>query len=344
MPTPVLPFGAVRGRPAQAYRLDGGAGVLALVTDFGARLVQLHVPDRDGVTADVVLGFDDAAGYEASGAYFGATVGRHANRLGDGRFELDGVEHQLDRNEGQNHLHGGRDGWERQTWAADPVADGRSITFRLASPDGEMGYPGTVEAACTYALEGAILRIVMEAVTDRPTIVNMVQHAYFNLAGHASGTILGQELRLDADHYLPVGEGLLPTGEVLAVAGTPFDFREPRPIGEAIDAVPGGYDHNWCLRGIPGADGLAEAAEIHDPASGRTLRLRTSEPGVQVYVAGYLDGTDVGKAGVAYPRFAGVTLETQAFPSAPRFRQFPSSVLRPGTRYRHEMVLDLTPS
>ena len=279
------------------------------------------------------------------------TVGRYGNRSRRGELALLGRDYALDRNEGQNHLHGGRHGWDSRFWDVQPGPDGRSITFRTASPDGEMGYPGACDVRSTYELDGRTLRITMEAVPDATTVINMVHHSYFNLAGHASGTVMGHEIRIAGDFYTPVDDELLPTGEVLAVAGTPFDFREHGPIGQRFDALgpahghaPGGgsgWDHNWCL-GAPGADGLVEAAAVHDPVSGRTLRLRSTEPGLQLYTGGYLDDSVAGKGGARYRQFGGFTLETQKFPDSPRFAHFPTAVVREGDTYRHLMVLDFS--
>jgi aldose 1-epimerase len=345
------PFGEIDGRPVRAYRLDGGEGVVARLIDYGARLTELHAPDRDGQAADIVLGFDDLPSYVGTSTYFGATVGRYANRIRGGRLTLLGTEHQLDRNEGRNHLHGGRGGWDRRVWEAEPGADGTCITFRTTSPDGEMGYPGACAVSTTYELRGTRLRITMEAVPDTTTVINMVHHSYFNLAGHASGDVMGQLMRLPGDFYTPVDSELLPTGEIRAVAGTPYDFRERHAIGLHLDALGpvggdafeggSGWDHNWCLAG-PDPDGLVEAAEVHDPASGRTLRVRSTEPGVQMYTGGYLDDSIVGKGGNRYRRYAGFTLETQKFPDSPRFAHFPTATVRAGERYHHEMVLDFT--
>lgn len=346
------PFGSAAGRPARAFRLDGGAGVTARVTDYGARLVELHAPGRDGTTADIVLGFDDAADYAASPSYFGASVGRYGNRIRRGRFSLAGREIAVHCNEGPNHLHGGRHGWDSRIWDAEPAADGRAITFRTTSADGEMGFPGACTVTSTYRLDGTRLTIEMTAVPDALTVINMVHHSYFNLAGHASGDVLAQEMRIDADHYVPVDGELLATGEILAVAGTPYDFRERHAIGRDLAALPpvgadvfqggGGWDHNWCLRDVADADGLRSAAEIHDPASGRTLRLRTTEPGLQMYTGGYLHAGIVGKGGRRYCQYAGFTLETQKFPDTPRFAHFPSTTVRAGETYRQVMVLDLS--
>lgn len=344
------PFGKVGGRPAHAFRLDGGGDVVLRLTDYGARLVELHVPDRDGVRADVVLGFDDVASYRASSAYFGATVGRYGNRIALGRFRLLGREYQVDCNEGRNHLHGGRQGWDSRIWDADWDPDGSAVTFRTASADGEMGFPGACAVSSTYELNGNRLSITMEAVPDATTVINMVHHSYFNLAGHASGDVLGQHLRLAADFYVPVDGELLATGEILRVAGTPYDFRESTPFGAHLGRLPpvgadvfdggGGYDHNWCLRG--GGDGLHRAAEIHEPGSGRRLRLWTSEPGVQVYTGGYLHDGIVGKGGSRYRQYAGFTLETQKFPDSPNFAHFPGAVVERGSTYRHRMLLEFT--
>ena len=347
------PFGHVDGRPAHAFRLDGGAGVTARLTDYGARLTELLVPDRDGATADIVLGFDDAQQYADSANYFGATVGRYGNRIRRGTFALMGTAYKVDCNEKNNHLHGGRHGWDSRLWGAESSPDGRSITFRTTSADGEMGFPGACSVSTTYEVSGTRLRITMEAVPDAVTVINMVHHSYFNLAGHASGNVLRQEMRIASDFYVPVDGELMPTGEIRAVAGTPFDFRERHPIGLHLDDLGpvgtdvfeggSGWDHNWCLR-VEDADGLVEAVEVHDPASGRVLALRTTEPGLQLYIGGYLNDTIVGKGGRHYCQYAGFTLETQKFPDAPRFRHFPTTTVRAGETYRQEMVFDFSVS
>lgn len=343
-------FGQVAGRPASAFTVTGDGAVSLRLTDYGARLTELHVPGSDGTTADVVLGFDDVESYVESPAYFGATVGRYGNRIRRGRFTLAGVEYFVDRNEKDNHLHGGRHGWDSRIWDVDPYdPGGTSVTFRTTSADGEMGFPGACAVSSTYTLEDGALRIVMEAVPDALTVINMVHHSYFNLAGHASGDVLGQHMRLAADHYVPVDDELLASGEILRVEGTPFDFRELHPINEHLDLLPavgsaifeegGGWDHNWCLRDA-GDVGLREAAEIVDPASGRRLVLHTSDPGVQMYTGGYLDESIVGKGAQPYCRYAGFTLETQKFPDSPRFAHYPSATVRAGETYRNEMLLE----
>jgi aldose 1-epimerase len=328
--------------------LEGDAGISLRLTDYGARLVSLSVPGRDGQAADIVLGFDTAEAYAASPAYFGATVGRYGNRIARGTFSLLGREYPVDCNEGRNHLHGGRAGWDHRIWDAEPSEAG--VTFRTTSAPGEMGFPGGCEVSSTYQLRGRLLRIIMEAIPSETTIINMVHHSYFNLAGHGSGTILGQQLRLPSDFYVPVDDELLPTGEILALAGTPFDFRELRPIGApprdpsrgpaAEPTAMGDYDHNWCLRGD--GSGHVEAADAYDSGSGRRMRLWTTEPGVQVYTGGKLSDTIVGKEGSRYCRFAGFTLETQKFPDSPNLAHFPSARVSAGDLYRHEMVFEFT--
>ena len=343
-------FGVVGGREVHAYVLDGGAGVTARVSDHGARLVELHVPDRDGRPADVVLGFDDIESYVRHRSLFvGGTIGRYANRIRDARFRLEGAEVRLDANEGAHHLHGGGDGWDQRLWDAALTADGTGISFHLLSPDGDMGYPGACTASCTYTLVGNLLHIVMEAVPDATTVINMAHHSYFNLAGHDRGDVLGQHLCLAGDFYVPVDEELLPTGEILAVAGTRYDFRSPRPIGDAHGRAD--YDHTWCLRERPGTHGLAQAASTHglaqaasahDLRSGRRLRLWTDQPGVQMYACGHLDGLVHGKRGSTYARYAGFALETQTFPDSPNIAHFPSATVRAGRTYRHEVVMELS--
>jgi aldose 1-epimerase len=334
----------------------------AVLTDAGARLLELWAPGRDGTRADVVLGRPGLAEAAADQYFMGATAGRYANRIRRGEFALDGETHRLDINEGRNHLHGGRPGFDRRTWAVEPGEDeggaGVAVTFHLVSEDGEQGYPGRLAASATYRLDGPTLEITLSATTDRPTIVNLVNHSYFNLAGHDSGDVLGQLIRLDAGSYVPVDDELLPTGEIASVAGTPFDFREPKTIGqgrrEAAEAAdPGyreiaatGYDHNWVLDGT----GLRTVARIEDPASGRVLELATDQPGVQVYTGGRFedvsakapDGTEgEGKPG-RYQAFAGFTLETQTFPDSPNHPGFPSPVLRPGETYVNTMKLSFS--
>lgn len=231
-------FGEVDGLVAKAFVIDGGEGLSIKVSDYGARLVEAHVPDAHGSLLDVVLGFDDVRQYAESPAYFGATVGRYANRIRRGQFRLNGVDYQVDCNEKANHLHGGREGWDNRLWSSEAHSDGKGVTFRTSSANGEMGFPGSCEVASTYRLEGRELWLTMEAVPDQETIINMVHHSYFNLAGHDSGNVLNQHMRIPAEFYLPVDDELLATGEVLRVEGTPFDFRSAHPIGERMADLP----------------------------------------------------------------------------------------------------------
>lgn len=338
-------FGDLDGQAVNAVRIAAG-GVSAKLITYGARLTELWVPGRDGTLADIVLGFDDLASYQATDTFFGATCGRYGNRITAGRFLLDGRPVQVDVNEGRNHLHGGKLGFDRKNWSiAELKAD--SVTFTAVSDDGEMGFPGRCNLVCRYALaEDGSLTIEMEADTDKPTLMNMVHHSYFNLAGQGTGDVLGQEIRLASRFYTPVDDELMPTGEVLAVAGTPYDFRTLTPIGANIGELAGtggavfeeggGYDHNWCLDGA-GVD-MRLAAEVVDPASGRRMILHTSEPGVQFYTGGYLSERILGKAGKHLCKYAGFTLETQKFPDAPNLAHFPGCELRPGETYRQRMV------
>jgi aldose 1-epimerase len=326
------------GRPVGAFRLEDPDGIVLRVMEYGATLTELHVLDRSGRPADIVLGFGSLEGYLATRTYFGATAGRYANRIKDGRFALGGEEYQLTRNEGRNHLHGGFRGFDKVLWRGEADSARNSVRLHHRSPDGSEGYPGAVDAWVEYRLPGeGCLTIEMRAQTDRPTILNLVNHAYFNLAGHGSGDVLNQLVTIEADHYTPVDEALIPTGEIAVVRGTPFDFTRPRPISRDLRApgMSGGYDHNWVLR--EGGPGLRLCARAVDPGSGRMLELRTTEPGVQFYTGGQLDGSEIGKHGRAYQRFAGFTLETQKFPDSPNNPHFPSALLGPGATYRHLM-------
>jgi len=345
-------FGQVHGKPAHAWRLDSGDGLSIRVTDYGARLTELHVPGSSGETADIVLGFDEVESYVESPSYLGATVGRYGNRITRGQFRLLGKDYQVDCNEGNNHLHGGRNGWDSRLWSADVDEQSNSITFRTTSPDGDMGFPGACDVMSTYHLEDGQLRIVMQAIPTEATVINMVHHSYYNLAGHASGTMLDQLMRLPSEFYVPVDGELMPTGEVLLVDGTVYDFREMRPIGARFADLPpvgadvfqggGGYDHNWCLQG--GSAGLIEAADILDPSSGRRMKLSSTEPGVQMYTGGYLHDQIIGKGAAPYCQYAGFTLETQKFPDSPRLLHFPTTTVAAGETYRHEMLLEFSTS
>ena len=313
-------------------------GMTARWISRGATLSELHVPDRQGQLADVVLGFDDLAGYE-SGAnhHFGCTTGRYANRIKFGKFSLDGVEYQLATNIGLHHLHGGVvRSLDKVDWEAEQLPDALGVRFRYVSPDGEEHFPGTLTTVVTYTLtEDNALRIDYEATTDKPTIVNLTNHSYFNLAGHGHGNVLDHELRIDADRYTVTDEHSITTGELAPVAGTPLDFRTRHRIGDHIAEWNFGYDDNFVLNGDWGT--LREIAEAYEPQSGRILRVSTDQPGVQLYTANGLSGQP-GKEGLSYEQYGAFCLETQNFPDAPNKPSFPSPVLRPGETYRHTCI------
>jgi len=333
------------GYPVRRITLANGA-LRAVLTDVGARLLELHAPDRDGRMADVVLARDTLAESFRDPNYLGATAGRYAGRIRGGRFALEGREHRLATNEGANHLHGGLRGFDRHVWSARVHDDEQGVTFQRISPDGEEGFPGTLTTSVSYRLDGASLEIAMRATTDRTTIVRLVHHSYFNLGGHDSGAVLDHELQLHGSHYVELDEELLPTGQVLAVAGTPFDFRAPRPIGERNADVPNdgagrvsggsaGYDHVWVLDG----SGMRPVATVTHPASGRRLELATDQPGLCLYVGGYLGGVSAKGPTPAYEPFAGLTLETTGFPDDINHAHFPSPILAPGEVYANTMRL-----
>jgi aldose 1-epimerase len=332
----------------QEYFAASPAGIRAKWVSHGAALAELHVSDRDGRMADVVLGFDDEAGYSSEdNQHFGCTTGRFANRIAAGRFTLDGREYQLALNNGPNHLHGGPlRGFGKIEWQGEPFTGelGSGVRFRYVSPDGEEGYPGTleVEVAYTLTLAGAI-RIDYAATTDKPTIINLTNHSYFNLAGHGTPSVLDHELWIAADRYTPRDAHNIPTGELASVADSPLDFRSRHAIGDRIDELGSqqsdGYDHNYVLNGPDGA--LRLAAELYHPASGRRLRVHTDQPGMQLYTGNMLRG-QTGKSGAVYPRRSAVCLETQHFPDSPNKPQFPSTVLRPGETYRQTCVYEFS--
>jgi aldose 1-epimerase len=341
------PFGKVDGKDVEVFTLTNAHGLVLKVMTYGAIVTELHVPDRDGKLVDVVLGFDDLAGYVKSNPYFGATVGRVANRIRNARFVLEHKTYELAANDKPHHLHGGKKGWDKVVWDATPVAaspDGPALRLTYVSPDGEEGYPGTVTAAVTYTLTDANeLRVAMEATTDKVTLVNMAHHTYWNLAGATAGPITAHELLLHADKYTP-GDPLVPTGEVKAVKGTPFDFTSAKPVGRDLAAAGGkpvGFDHNFIVNGDPTA--LRPVARLADPKSGRVMTVEADQPGVQFYSGNFLDGTAKGKAGHAYSQYSGLCLETQKFPNAinvPAWRT--QVILRPGQTYRHTMILRFT--
>ena len=346
------PFGTTPdGTAVERYTLSHPDGIAVSVITYGAAVQELWAPDREGRRANVALGFAALDGYTSHGGhYFGAIVGRYANRIGHAAFSLDGVTYRLPANEGESSLHGGPEGFDRRVWTADvrETPGGPALALRRTSPAGEMGYPGTLDVEVTYALVDAdSLRIDFLATTDAPTVVNLTSHACWNLAGEGSGSILDHVLELAADRYTPVGPDLIPTGEIAPVAGTPLDFTEPAPIGARLrDPFPqlqiaGGYDHNFVLR-HGGGRSPARAARVRDPASGRTLDVSTTEPGIQLYTGNFFDGTLVGTSGRAYGRNEGFALETQHYPDSPNRPSFPSTVLRPGKRFESTTIFRLT--
>lgn len=335
----ITTIGQIGGADVHQATLEANGLKVTLLT-WGARLAELWVPDAKGTQADIVLGHDNPKDWETHGTYLGATCGRYGNRIAGGSFTLDGKTFELDRNEGAKTLHGGTKGFDRKAWAVESHAD-THITFALTSPDGDMGFPGTLTARTTYRIDGTTLSIEMEATTDAPTVVNLVNHAYFNLAGQGAGDIMGQHLQIDAAHYIPVDDQLIPTGEILTVANTAFDFRQPRSIGAQLPG-PKAFDHNLCLSAPLGPNGLRPCLTATDPATGRRMQLSTTEPGVQLYTGAHFNGP--GKQGAHYPRFAGFAAETQRFPDSPNNPQFPSARLNPGETYRHVMRFDFTPA
>ena len=338
------------GDSVDVFTLTNEAGMSMRVTNYGGIILSLRAPGRDG-RADVVLGFDAlddyrSDAYAASSPYFGALIGRYGNRIDEARFSLNGTTYTLDANNGPNHLHGGEPGFDERVWRADPFerADSVGVVLRYVSPDGEAGYPGRLDTEVTYALtDNNELVLDYRATTTKATPVNLTQHSYFNLGGEGTGTVLDHELTIDAEAFTPVDSTLIPTGTVRPVAGTPFDFREPTPIGARIDAdnrqlgIAQGYDHNFVLA-RQDRDTLRRAARLYDPDSGREMTVLTTEPGLQFYSGNFLDGSLVGKRGAAYGPHAGLALETQHFPDSPNRPAFPSTILRPGETYTSRTV------
>jgi aldose 1-epimerase len=341
------PFGKMPdGTSVEIYTLSDGAYEARIAT-YGGILVSFKAPDRNGKTGDVVLGFDDLDGYVAnfngpSNAFFGAIIGRYANRIAHASFTLDGNKYSLPRNNGDNTLHSGPHGFNNVVWKAKPVENGVELTY--LSKDGDAGFPGNLTAVVRYTLAKGDLRIDYSATTDKDTVVNLTNHAYFNLAGE--GNILKNELTLHASRFTPVDAGLIPTGELKSVAGTPFDFRKATAVGSRIDAddeqlhLGHGYDHNWVLDG--GGGKLTEAAEVYDATSGRVLKVLTDQPGIQFYTGNFLDGSVKGKGGKPYQLRSALCLETQHFPDSPNHPAFPTTELKPGERYHTVTVYSLS--
>jgi aldose 1-epimerase len=328
------------GTEIEEYTLRSAKGATAKVITYGATLTELWMPDKSGKSADVVLGFDNLDGYLGDHPFFGATVGRYGNRIAKGKFSIDGHEYSLFLNNGPNSLHGGKVGFNRKVWKAEPVkiAHGAAVKLSYVSKDGEEGYPGTLTTAVTYELsDDNALKITYHASTDKPTVVNLTNHSYFNLSGAGSGDILNEVLQIDADRYTPVDDTLIPTGELTTVEGTPYDFRKATAIGARSAQVPklGGYDNNFVLNGEAGK--LRKVGSLYDPSSGRDMQVWTTEPGMQVYISLGLNGSIKGVGG-AYPKFGAVCLETQHFPDSPNHPNFPSTVVRPGKDYHSETI------
>ncbi|MFP5209067.1 MAG: aldose epimerase family protein [Acidobacteriota bacterium] len=323
-----------KGEAVPIYTLTSGK-IEVRVTAYGARLVSIKTPDRNGKVEDIVLGYDSLQDYLKPNPYFGAIVGRYGNRIGQGKFSIDGKHYQIPINNGPNALHGGPVGFDKHVWQSHEVPDG--VEFTHVSPDGDMGFPGKLTAKVKYTLAGNTLHIDYYATTDKPTILNLTNHAYFNLHGNDKGNVLDQEIELNADKYTPTDAGLIPTGKEDPVAGTPLDFRKLTPIGARINdnfealKYAGGYDQNFIVNGKPGTLRLAAIAE--DPVSGRKMTVDTTQPGVQFYSGNFLDGTLTGRHGIKYQKHSAFCLETQHFPDSPNHPNFPSAALRPGETF-----------
>ena len=329
------------GQNVDLYVLTNSNGAQVSITNFGGIVVSLKVPDKAGKLGDVVLGYDSLDGYVKDTAYLGALIGRYGNRIAHGKFSIDGVAYTLAKNNGENSLHGGLKGFNKMVWQAKPLTtkDGPALELKYTSKDGEEGYPGNLSVTVVYTLSNRNeLRIEYSATTDKKTVVNLTSHSYFNLTGSSANDILGHLLTLNADEFTPVDAGLIPTGELRKVQGTPFDFRQPVAIGARIgndDAqlkLGKGYDHNFVLNRRKQGD-LELAARVTEPTSGRVMEVWTTQPGVQFYSGNFLDGTIHGKDGQVYQRRSGFSLETQHFPDSPNHANFPSTLLKPGERY-----------
>ncbi|MEK7833766.1 MAG: aldose epimerase family protein, partial [Acidobacteriota bacterium] len=329
------------GAEVDVYTLSNKNGVEAKITNYGATLTSIKAPDRNGKFDDVVLGYDSIAGYLDKNPHFGSIAGRYANRIANGEFKLGGKTYTLAKNNGPNHLHGGPNGFYKQLWTASDVSgkDGQAVAFKYLSKDGEENYPGNLNVTVTYTLtDKNELKIDYLATTDKETILNLTNHAYFNLAGAGSGDILKHQLKINATQFTPVDKTMIPTGKLENLAGTPMDFSKPTAIGERIDSkydqlvMGGGYDHNYVL--ATGGSLTVQAVEAYDPSTGRVMETFTDQPGVQLYTANFLDGTITGKGGKTYPRRSAFCLETQHFPDSPNKPNFPTAVLKPGDKYQ----------
>jgi aldose 1-epimerase len=331
-------FGKADGKDVFLYTLENKNGLIAKISNYGAIVTSLIVPDKNGKFDDIVLGFDSLQDYLDGHPYFGAIVGRYGNRIAKGRFSLDGVEYTLATNNEKNHLHGGIKGFDKAVWNAEEFEsnDGVGLKLSYISPDGEEGYPGNLSVKVTYTLtNNNELKIDYEAETDKATPVNITHHGYFNLAGAGKKDILDHILQIDADKYTVVDETLIPTGELRNVENTPMDFIAPHLIGERIEHVSGGYDHNYVLNNN---GKMVKVIKVYEPESGRIMEVLTTEPGVQFYSGNFLDGTNIGKDGKVYYKHYGFCLETQHFPDSPNQPDFPSTILKPGEKYGYTTI------
>jgi aldose 1-epimerase len=335
-------WGETDGKKVQLFTLKNKAGAEVKITSYGGTITSWIAPDKNGGKSNIVLGFDDLNGYLAKPPYFGATIGRYGNRIGDAKFKLDTATYTLAANNGKNHLHGGNKGFDKVVWDASPATDGTpSLTLSYLSKDGEEGYPGNLKSTVKFTLsDDNELQIEYNAETDKATPVNLTNHSYFNLSGDVSKGILGHSLWIDADKYTPVDTTLIPTGQLASVKGTPFDFTTPHTIGERIAQVKGGYDHNFVLN-RKGTD-MALVAWVQDSTTGRKLEVYTTEPGLQFYSGNFLDGTIRNRDGKAIPQHGALCLETQHFPDSPNKPSFPSTILKPGEKYHTVTKYKLT--
>ena len=331
-------FGTVDGQAATLFTLTNASGSTVAITNYGGIVVSLTVPDRDGVLGDVVLGFDDVEPYSTGAPYFGALIGRYGNRIANGAFTLNGESYSLPKNNGPNSLHGGEKGFDKVLWQATPATSGDGLVLEYESADGEEGYPGTLSARVTYTwTDDNELKIEYHATTDKPTIVNLTNHSYFNLKDAGAGTALNHQITINADRYTPIDDTLIPAGEIASVEGTPFDFRQATTIGARIEEESEqlkfglGYDHNYVLNRE--GDGLELAVTVYEADSGRVMAVLTEEPGVQFYSGNFLDGNNIGKLGNAYQQRNAFCLETQHFPDSPNRPDFPTTTLNPGETY-----------
>lgn len=333
------------GREVFQYTLKNNSGSRLEIINYGAIATHLFVKDRDGKTEDVILGYDSIEGYENDNSFQGSIVGRYGNRIAKGRFTIDSTEYQLDINDGENHLHGGKKGFFKVLWTAESIEtpEGPSVKLNYVSPEGEMGYPGTVNITVIYTLSNDNeVKIKYEGTTDKSTILNPTHHSYFNLSGDFTKKIIGHELKINADKFTPVNETLIPTGELANVENTPMDLRTAKLIGKDINAdykqleIAGGYDHNWVLNNYDKT--VRKAAELYDPSSGRVMEVLTDQPGLQFYSGNFLNGTMNGKNGIKYEYRTALCLEAQIFPDSPNQPNFPSAILRPGEKYTQTTI------